>query len=96
MSQPAWTRLENNKAEPRSKTINALIEKFGVDPLWLLTGQTTHVIQNPTALKVGQLVDTLPEAVQHLLLMLVEREVLLEKKLKEEKERIYSDQFNLK
>jgi transcriptional regulator with XRE-family HTH domain len=83
MSQPAWSRLENKQAEPRSKTIIALIEKFGVDPFWLLTGKPTHVIQSPTALKIGQLADTLPESLQQILLTLVQREALLEIMLKE-------------
>lgn len=85
ISQPSLTGLENNKSEPRAKTIIALIEKFGVDPFWLLTGKTTHVIQNPTALKIGQLADTLPEHIQQTFLTLIQREVLFEIMLKERK-----------
>ncbi|KAF5053145.1 Helix-turn-helix domain protein [anaerobic digester metagenome] len=85
ISQPSLTGLENNKSEPRAKTIIALIEKFGVDPNWLLTGKATHVIQNPLALKIGQLADSLPYEIQNLLLTLVEREVQLENILTNEK-----------
>lgn len=83
MSQPAWSRLENKQAEPRSKTIISLIEKFGVDPLWLLTGKTTHVIQSPTALKIGQIADRLSENAQDNLLQQAQKEELLEKLLRE-------------
>jgi len=83
MSQPAWSRLENKQAEPRSKTIISLIEKFGVDPLWLLTGKTTHVIQSPTALKIGQIADRLSEKAKENLLLHAQREELLEKLLRE-------------
>lgn len=83
MSQPAWSRLENKQAEPRSKTIIALIDKFGVDPLWLLTGKTTAVIQSPTALKIGQIADRLSEKAQDNLLQQAQREELLEKLLRE-------------
>lgn len=83
MSQPAWSRLENKQAEPRSKTIIALIQKFGVDPLWLLTGKTTHVIQSPTALKIGQIADKLSDKAQDNLLQQALKEELLEKLLRE-------------
>lgn len=83
MSQPAWSRLENKQAEPRSKTIIALIEKFGVDPMWLLTGETSSVIQSPTALKIGKIADRLSEKAQDSLLQQAQREELLEKLLRE-------------
>lgn len=73
ISQPSLTGLENNKSEPRAKTIIALIEKFGVDPMWLLTGKTAHVIQNQTALKIGQLADTLSNEIQQNILFLIQK-----------------------
>jgi transcriptional regulator with XRE-family HTH domain len=85
ISQPSLTGLENNKSEPRAKTIIALIEKFGVDPNWLLTGKTTHVIQNPTALKIGQIADSLSHEILNILLTLIQREARLERMLKNEK-----------
>jgi transcriptional regulator with XRE-family HTH domain len=85
ISQPSLTGLENNKSEPRAKTIIALIEKFGVDPMWLLTGRTAHVIQNQTSLKIGQLADTLSNESQNTILKIVRREALLERILKDEK-----------
>lgn len=86
ISQPSLTALENNKSEPRSKTIIALYEKLGVDPLWLLLGKTNHVIQNPTSLKIGQIVDNLPETVRLEILALAQKEELLRRLLKEKKD----------
>jgi transcriptional regulator with XRE-family HTH domain len=85
ISQPSLTGLENNKSEPRAKTIIALIEKFGVDPMWLLTGRTAHVIQNQTSLKIGKLADTLSYESQDTILKLVRKEALLERILNDEK-----------
>lgn len=91
ISQPSLTALENNKSEPRAKTITALIDTYGIDPYWLLKGKTKHVIQSPTALKLGTLVDKLPEAVQFLFVMLAERETLLESLLEEKKKYSVAD-----
>lgn len=85
ISQSSFTKLENNQAEPRTRTILALHDKFGVDPLWLITGQASNVIQSQTALKIGQLVDKLPEDVQQNLLFLIQRETLLENMLSSER-----------
>lgn len=85
ISQSSFTKLENDQAEPRTRTILALYEKFDVDPLWLITGQSNAVIQSQTALKIGQLADTLPESIQTVLLILLQRESMLETFLTEEK-----------
>lgn len=85
IAQSAVTKIENGNSEPSTKTIQLLIEKFGVDPLWLLTGKTNNAIQSPAALKLAKLVDKLPEAVQFLFVMLAERETLLENFLEQKK-----------
>lgn len=85
ITQPSLTKLENGESEPRAKTILALYENFGIDPLWLLTGHTKHSVKSPSALKIAELVDKLPEAVQFLFVMLAERETLLENFLEQKK-----------
>lgn len=95
ISQSSFTKLENDQAEPRTKTILALHEKFGVDPLWLITGKASSVIQSQNALKIGQLADTLSDETQNLILKIMQREALLERILKDEKidipSRIFTD-----
>ena len=54
ISQPAFSRLENGKSLPRAETLIALYEKFQVDPLWLLTGQTRARIADPEALQFAE------------------------------------------
>ncbi|MDY0227444.1 MAG: hypothetical protein RBR38_11535 [Desulfomicrobium apsheronum] len=70
--------------DPSANTLLAIYEKFKIDPLWLLTGQTAHVIQNPNALKIGQLADNLPDEIQKIYLTLMKRELRLERMLKRE------------
>lgn len=91
IAQSAITKIENGNSDPSAKTLIAIYEKFRIDPLWLLTGQTAHVIQNPNALKIGQLADSLPDDIQKILLTLVKREVRLERILKRETDNIASD-----
>lgn len=91
ISQSSFTKLENDQAEPRTRTLLALHEKFGVDPLWLLTGQASRVIQSQTALSIGKLADNLPDEIQKILLTLIQREVRLERILKRETDNINSD-----
>lgn len=84
IAQSAITKIENGNSDPSAKTLLAIYEKFKIDPLWLLTGQTAHVIQNPNALKIGQLADNLPDEIQKIYLTLMKRELRLERMLKRE------------
>lgn len=87
ISQPSLTSLENNKSKPRVDTIISLYEKFNVDPLWLLTGKTKEKkITSNTALKIGELASRLPNSEQERLLKQIEREVLIEEILAEQRE----------
>ncbi|GAB1411218.1 hypothetical protein MASR1M90_23720 [Desulfovibrionales bacterium] len=81
MSQPAWSRLENNRAEPSARTIIALIEKFQVEPLWLLTGESREKIKSPTVLKLAKVTEKLSAESQQRILDLAERELMLEEVL---------------
>lgn len=86
ISQPSLTSLENNKSKPRVDTIISLYEKFNVDPLWLLTGKTKEKkINSNTALKIGELASRLPNSEQERLLKQIEREVLIEEILAEQR-----------
>lgn len=85
MSQPAWSRLENGQAEPRTKTIISLIEKFTVDPLWLLTGRTKEKVTSPTALKLAEVADKLSEESRQRFLEQAQRELMLEEILRDQK-----------
>lgn len=86
ISQPSLTSLENNKSKPRVDTIISLYEKFNVDPLWLLTGKTKEKkINSNTALKIGELASRLPNSEQERLLKQIEREVLIEEILSEQR-----------
>jgi len=70
--------------DPSANTLLAIYEKFKIDPLWLLTGQTAHVLQNPNVSKIGQLADNLPDEIQKIYLTLMKRELRLERMLKRE------------
>ncbi len=84
ISQPSWTRLENGQVEPRTKTIISLIEKFSVDPLWLLTGKTKEKVTSPTAMKLAEVADKLPEESRQRFLELAQRELMLEEMLRDQ------------
>ena len=85
IAQPSWTRLENGQVEPRTKTIISLIEKFSVDPLWLLTGRTKEQVTSPTALKLAEVADKLSEESRQRFLEQAQRELMLEEILRDQK-----------
>ncbi|NCU39972.1 hypothetical protein EOL99_03720 [Candidatus Falkowbacteria bacterium] len=74
----------NGQVEPRTKTIISLIEKFSVDPLWLLTGKTKEKVTSPTAMKLTEVADKLPEESRQRFLELAQRELMLEEMLKDQ------------
>lgn len=82
ISQPSLTALENNKSEPRSKTIIALYEKFNIDPLWLLLGKTQNKITNPESLMIARKLDLLSNNTRQRLLEQIDRDILLEEMLR--------------
>lgn len=79
ISQQAYSQLENGKSLPRAETLIALYEKFQVDPLWLLTGQTRSKITNPDALRIAEMAQELSAEARQRILEMVERELKLEK-----------------
>lgn len=83
ISLASFIKLDNDQAKPR--TILALHEKFGIDPLWLITEKINSVIQSQNALKIGQFADTLSDETQNLILKIMQREALLKRILKDEK-----------
>lgn len=78
ISQPSLTALENNKSEPRAKTIISLYENFNVDPLWLLTGKTQDKILNPEGIELAKKIDKLSPDSRQRFLETIDRELLLE------------------
>lgn len=79
ISQPTVTRLENEKSLPSAETILAFYEKFQVDPLWLLTGQTRSKITDPDALRIAEMTQELSIEARQRIREMVERELELEK-----------------
>ncbi len=84
IAQSAITKIENGQSEPSAKTITSLIEKFGVDPLWLLTGNTKTKIKSPTSMQIAEIADKLQEESRLRILEQVKREVLLEEFLRDQ------------
>lgn len=87
ISQPAFSRLENGKSLPRAETLIALYEKFQVDPLWLLTGQTRARIADPEALQLAEKFQRLPPESRRRIEDMVERELLLASVLEEHRQK---------
>ena len=87
ISQPAFSRLENGKSLPRAETLIALYEKFRVDPLWLLTGQTRARIADPEALQFAEKFQRLPPESRRRIEDMVERELLLASVLEEHRQK---------
>ncbi|NCC74749.1 MAG: XRE family transcriptional regulator [Sphingobacteriia bacterium] len=84
IAQSAITKIENGQSEPSTKTITSLIEKFGIDPLWLLTGTTKTKIESPTAMQIAEIADKLPEKSRQRILDLTRRELMLEEMLRDQ------------
>lgn len=82
IAQSAITKIENGNSEPSAKTLVLLHEKFGADPLWILTGKTKGSINSQTAIKVAEIVEKLPEESRKRVLDIASRELLLEETLK--------------
>lgn len=87
ISQQAYSRLENGKSLPRAETLIALYEKFQVDPLWLLTGQTRTRIADPEALQLAEKFQRLPPESRRRIEDMVERELLLASVLEEHRQK---------
>jgi transcriptional regulator with XRE-family HTH domain len=86
IAQSAITKIENGQSEPSTKTITSLFEKFGVDPLWLLTGERRNTqIESQTSLQIAMLTDKLDEKSRIRILEQIKREVLLEEILRDQK-----------
>lgn len=83
IAQSAITKIENGQSEPSAKTLVSLHEKFGVDPLWILTGKSRNAINSQTALMIAELADILPEESRQRILDITRREVLLEQMLED-------------
>ncbi len=85
IAQSAITKIENGQSEPSTKTITSLFEKFGVDPLWLLTGERRNTqIESQTSLQIAMLTDKLDEKSRIRILEQIKREVLLEEILRDQ------------
>lgn len=86
VSQPTISWYETGKSEPTSQTLKILVEKLQVDPSWLLTGKTSQTqITNNTALKIGMIADKLPEELRQTYLSSMERDLLLQTMLEEQR-----------
>lgn len=87
IAQSAITRIENNEANPRTETIVSLYKNFGIDPLWLLIGESrSSEIKSQTALKIGTIAEQLPEEIRKEYLAAMERDLLLQKMIEKEQQ----------